>query len=145
MAAIHIKLVLDPHHLPTTWQAIRRLLLRLSKNSLLHVVLLWLSDPQCALQTKSAHSTQTYHSEQKHSFPSDSANSADAVASIYREWAESGSVSRRDVVERVLEVDWPNGLNAKQIAMLDLQCLSIRPPNCTPLDCLPCRPTHCTC
>lgn len=118
--------LLDTHRFAYS-KAIRRLLLRLSKNSLLHVVLLWLSDPQCALQTKSAHSTQTYHSEQKHSFPSDSANSADAVASIYREWAESGSVSRRDVVERVLEVDWPNGLNAKQIAMLDLQYLYDHP------------------
>ncbi|KAG4306249.1 hypothetical protein PORY_000237 [Pneumocystis oryctolagi] len=68
-------------------RAIRKLLLRLSKSSLLHVVSLWLNDPHCAFYAKSPQQTN---------------RSMETAASLYREWAESSSVSRRDVVERTL-------------------------------------------
>ncbi|KAG5437779.1 hypothetical protein PCANB_000492 [Pneumocystis canis] len=91
--------------------AVRRLLLRLSRNSLLNIALQWLDDPQCGI----------------HISRQGISNIENNVKMIYHEWITSGVVSRKDVVERILEVDWSNGLNAKQIAMLDLQYLYDHP------------------
>ncbi|KAG5440736.1 hypothetical protein PCK2_000172 [Pneumocystis canis] len=99
--------MLEDTHKFVSSRAVRRLLLRLSKNSLLRIALQWLDDPQCALDRSGQDGLSKVENR---------------VKTIYHEWMESGAISRKDIVERILEIDWSHGLNAKQIAMLDLQC-----------------------
>ncbi|KTW29872.1 hypothetical protein T552_01076 [Pneumocystis carinii B80] len=92
---------LSDAHLFSYSKAVYRMLMRLSKPSLLRLVLLWLDDPFCMTSKGSVQSVRD--------------------ASIYKEWAGSNTVSRRDIVERIVNIDWKAGLCAKQIAMLDMQ------------------------
>lgn len=103
----------DLHRFPHS-KAIEKLLLRLSKSSLLNLVFHWLDDPQCA-----PHAPKPDHGKK--------ATTYDTIRTLYKEWSSSNAISRRDVMERILEVDWWNGLNAKQIAMLDIQYLYDHP------------------
>ncbi|EMR10132.1 hypothetical protein PNEG_01410 [Pneumocystis murina B123] len=98
---------LSDSHLFSYSKAIYRLLFRLSKPSLLRLVFLWLDDPFCSTFKGSVQSVRD--------------------VSVYKEWVGSNSVSRRDIVERIVSVDWKTGLSAKQIAMLDMQYLFDHP------------------
>ncbi|QSL65019.1 hypothetical protein MERGE_002323 [Pneumocystis wakefieldiae] len=98
---------LSDSHLFSYSKAVYRLFLRLSKPSLLRLALLWADDPFCSVSKGSVRPARD--------------------ASVYKEWLESGSVSRRDIVERIVSVDWKAGLSAKQMAMLDMQYLFDHP------------------
>lgn len=77
---------LSDSHLFSYSKAVYRLFLRLSKPSLLRLALLWADDPFCSVSKGSVRPARD--------------------ASVYKEWLESGSVSRRDIVERIVSVDW---------------------------------------
>lgn len=93
--------------------AIRRLISRLSKDSLLVLVLTWLD----------ATRVQTYKPNLTSEDDDEEDLTLDSVREVYESYKTSRGVKGKDVVERIVEREWKSGLNLIQIAELDYQCL----------------------
>lgn len=103
--------------------AVVKLLHRLSRASLLSLVLDWLSDDNQSLCSPLLRDTDD-DDESDDFYPP-----AESLEELRRTYAnlQSTKGSRRDVVDRVIEGDWRHGLTLYQLAMADLQYLYDHP------------------
>lgn len=101
--------------------AIRRLVSRLSKDSLLELVLTWLDAAKVDLYSPDL----TSEDEDEDDL------TLDDVRETYEGFKKARNVKGKDVVERIVEREWRSGLNMLQIAELDYRCSS--PPQLEPL------------
>lgn len=95
--------------------AIRRLISRLSKDSLLVLVLTWLDATRVQTYKPNLRSEDDDEEEEDLTL--------DSVRGVYESYRTSRNVKGKDVVERIVEREWKSGLNLIQIAELDYQCL----------------------
>ncbi|KAG0645955.1 Sim4 complex subunit mis15 [Hyphodiscus hymeniophilus] len=111
--------------LPSSHPSVTKTLQRLSRASLLALTLDWLSD-----QNQESELTTPYlaepDSEDDEQDPYPAAHSLFELREIYTE-LQSRKGSKRDVVDRILEGDWRNGITLYQLAMADMQYLYDHP------------------
>ncbi|KAM0815162.1 putative Centromere protein Chl4/mis15/CENP-N [Seiridium cardinale] len=103
--------------------AVVKLLNRLSRASLLSLVLDWLADNSQSLCPPALRHPDD-DDETDDFYPL--ANSLEELREIYAN-LQAAKGSRRDVVDRVIEGDWRDGLTLYQLAMADLQYLYDHP------------------
>ncbi|KAF3929844.1 hypothetical protein ABW19_dt0201299 [Dactylella cylindrospora] len=106
---------LSPRYLLPPSPQLTRYLLRLSKPSLEKLVLDWLKTPICA-----PNFTPTNEDLQYEEDPADA--TLEDVEEAYRELK-----SRKDIVERIFEREWRDGLTMHQVAQVDMQYLLDHP------------------
>ncbi|KAK6358876.1 hypothetical protein TWF696_000056 [Orbilia brochopaga] len=102
------------YRLPPSPQ-LTRYLLRLSKPSLEKLVFDWLRTPLCAPNLTPTDEDLQYEDE-----PADA--TVEEVEEIYKELS-----SRKDLVERILEREWRDGLTMHQVAQVDMEYLLEHP------------------
>ena len=109
--------------IPSTHPAVTKTLQRLSRPSLLSLVLDWLDDrnqdnaaPYLAQEGDDDDDTDIYQP----------ASSLDELREIYTE-LQARKGSKRDVVDRIVEGDWRDGISLYQLAMADMQYLYDHP------------------
>ncbi|MCJ1226507.1 hypothetical protein MMC12_003159 [Toensbergia leucococca] len=108
--------------LPTTLPSISKTLLKLSRHSLLSLILVWLCAENqttcspCLLGDELDDEDNIYHPAQ----------SLDELREVYEE-LQKAKGGKRDVVDRVLEGDWRRGISLQQLAMAETQYLLDHP------------------
>lgn len=109
--------------IPSSDTVAKKILARLSRASLLDLVLSWLEDGDYL-------ATQPYLDGFDENHDSDDfyppASSLEELRQVYSE-IQARKGSKREVVERILEGDWRHGLTLYQLAMADLQHLYDHP------------------
>lgn len=109
--------------IPASHPAVTRILNRLTRPSLLSLVLDWLDERN---QETSAPYLLTPDDEDDDQDFYPPASSLPTLREVYTD-LQAGKGSKRDVVDRILEGDWRNGLSLYQLAMADMQYLYNHP------------------
>jgi central kinetochore subunit Mis15/CHL4 len=110
--------------LPSTHPTVHKILNRLTRRSLLSLTLDWLDDRNIGTISPYLASSSQEHEESNDLYPP--AQSLHELRELYQE-LQSGKGSKRDVVDRILEGDWRNGISLYQLAMADMQYLYDHP------------------
>jgi len=97
-------------HIISHCPEVTRLVSRLSKESLITLVLRWLETPACMPDAMGKRAGELLEAN-----------------SLYREMGQKDSVSKRSVMERMFDYEWARGFNLLQIAHMDLQYLLDHP------------------
>ncbi|PBP16998.1 hypothetical protein BUE80_DR012261 [Diplocarpon rosae] len=104
---------------PSAHPAVFKILHRLSRSSLLSLVLDWLDE-------RNQENTSPYLSDPDEYDIYPPASSLSSLREIYTE-LQAKKGSKRDVVDRIIEGDWRDGLSLYQLAMVDMQYLYDHP------------------
>ncbi|RDL37979.1 Uncharacterized protein BP5553_05412 [Venustampulla echinocandica] len=116
------------HRIPSSHPAVIKILSRLSRPSLLSLVLDWLDE-------RNQENTAPYLVERRSEDGEEDedagdlyqpASSLDALRETYAD-LQSRKGSKRDVVDRLIEGDWRHGISLYQLAMADMQYLYDHP------------------
>ncbi|PMD30053.1 CHL4 family chromosome segregation protein-like protein [Hyaloscypha variabilis F] len=108
---------------PANHPAVTRILYRLTRPSLLSLVLDWLDERNQETSAPYLLSPDDEDDEQDFYPP---ASSLPALREIYTD-LQARKGSKRDVVDRILEGDWRDGISLYQLAMADMQYLYDHP------------------
>ena len=111
--------------LSSSHPSVNKTLQRLSRPSLLTLALDWLSDQNQENELTIPHLAKL-ESEDDDEGIYYAAHSLSELREIYTE-LQSRKGSKRDVVDRILECDWRNGISLYQLAMADMQYLYDHP------------------
>jgi central kinetochore subunit Mis15/CHL4 len=134
-ADLHITIIMSLLSVPTTsalpssqlvpanHPAVTRILYRLTRPSLLSLVLDWLDERNQETSAPYLLSPDDEDDEQDFYPP---ASSLPALREIYTD-LQARKGSKRDVVDRILEGDWRDGISLYQLAMADMQYLYDHP------------------
>jgi central kinetochore subunit Mis15/CHL4 len=109
--------------IPATHPAVTRILYRLTRPSLLSLALDWLDERNQETSAPYLLSSDDEDDEQDFYPP---ASSLSALREIYTD-LQARKGSKRDVVDRILEGDWRDGISLYQLAMADMQYLYDHP------------------
>lgn len=124
--SIPTKSALSAHQLiPSTHPAVIKTLQRLSRPALLSLVLDWL-DPRNQELTAPALAPEDEEDQPDDDDDYPAARNLGELQELYEE-LQSRKGSKRDVVDRILEGDWRNGITLYQLAMVDMQYLYDHP------------------
>jgi central kinetochore subunit Mis15/CHL4 len=119
-AALPPSQLLSPSH-----PSVTKTLQRLSRPSLITLVLDWLSDQNQENELTTPYVTEPdSEDDEQDLYPA--AHSLAELRDIYTE-LQSRKGSKRDLVDRILEGDWRNGISLYQLAMADMQYLYDHP------------------
>jgi central kinetochore subunit Mis15/CHL4 len=110
--------------IPSTHPAVIKTLGRLSRPSLLSLVLDWLDERNQEITSPYLVADDDEEFDAQDLYPP--AASLDALREIYSK-LQAGKGSKRDVLDRVIEGDWRDGINLYQLAMADMQYLYDHP------------------
>jgi len=113
--------------LPATHPSVRKALNRLARPSLLSLCLDWLDERNLDLTgpyLQSPSDEEDCEQDENDLYPP--ASSLPELRDLYAE-IQSHKGSKRDVVDRIIEGDWRNGLTLYQMAMIDMQYLYSHP------------------
>jgi len=110
--------------LEATHSNVSRTLSRLSRSSLISIVLDWLDEPNQALSAPYLLDPEDDEYPEDGLYPP--ASSIEELREIYTD-LQSRKGSKREVVDRIIEGDWRDGLSLYQLAMADLQYLYDHP------------------
>ncbi|KAL2112847.1 hypothetical protein VUR80DRAFT_6276 [Thermomyces stellatus] len=108
---------------PSSDPAARKILARLSRASLLSLVLSWLDDGDYPISQPYLESSEEARDSDDFYPP---ASSLGQLRRVYSD-IQARKGSKREVIERILEGDWRHGLTLYQLAMADLQHLYDHP------------------
>ncbi|KAF6821661.1 chl4 family chromosome segregation [Colletotrichum sojae] len=122
--------------LPTSSITVQKALSRLSRSSLLNLIFAWISDenaPLCAPSLGEDTIDDVFYQP---------AETLEELRSIYTD-LQSRKGSKREVIDRITEGDWKQGLTLHQLAMADAQYLQDHPTSqkWTAYRILPIKPT----
>ena len=109
--------------IPSSDPIARKILARLSRASLLSLVLSWLHDGDYLVSQPYLESLDEYHDTDDFYPP---ASSLGQLRQVYSK-LQARKGSKREVLEHILEGDWRHGLTLYQLAMADLQHLYDHP------------------
>lgn len=122
--SVPTSLALPPsQRVPTEYIGIFRMLNKLSRASLLSLILDWLDDRNQALSAPHIAGDDENEDGQDLYPP---AQSIDELREYYME-LQTRKGSKREIVDRVMEGDWRDGLSLYQLAMIDMQYLYDHP------------------
>lgn len=110
--------------IPATHPAVTRILYRLTRLSLLSLVLDWLDERNQETSAPYLLSPDEEDDDEQDFYPP--ASSLPALREIYTD-LQARKGSKRDVVDRILEGDWRDGISLYQLAMADMQYLYDHP------------------
>ncbi|CRG85489.1 hypothetical protein PISL3812_02543 [Talaromyces islandicus] len=114
--------------IPSSTASLVRTLGKLSRQSLLDLVLLWLSKPNVQrfppFLAKDLPTNNVDNEEETSPYPA--AHSVEDVRLSYEE-LQGRKGGKREVVDRILEGDWRHGITLAQLAMADIRYLEDRP------------------
>ncbi|QKX56369.1 uncharacterized protein TRUGW13939_03470 [Talaromyces rugulosus] len=114
--------------IPSSTAALVRTLGKLSRPSLLELVLLWLSKPNVhrfpPFLAKDLPTNSDVNEEETSPYPA--ARSVEDVRLSYEE-LQARKGGKREVVDRILEGDWRHGITLAQLAMADVRYLEDHP------------------
>lgn len=111
--------------LPPSHPSVAKTLQRLSRASLLTLALDWLSDQNQENELTTPYLAESdSEDDEQDLYPA--AHSLSELREIYTD-LQSQKGSKRDVVDRILEGDWRNGISLYQLAMADMQYLYDHP------------------
>lgn len=108
---------------PSTNPAVLRILNKLSRPSLLSLILDWLEDGNQALSAPFLRDDENDDDEQN-LYPA--LETLEELREYYTE-AQARKGGKREILDRVIEGDWRNGLSLYQLAMADMQYLYDHP------------------
>ncbi|ODH21876.1 hypothetical protein ACO22_05597 [Paracoccidioides brasiliensis] len=122
-ASLHDSLLI-----PSTTLSLVKTLGRLSRSSLLDLVLQWLHDKNVKSFPPylGPHSVANFqvHEEEFNTYPP--ANSVEELRGIYEDLRDRKG-GKREVIDRILEGDWRHGISLRQLAMVDMQYIEDHP------------------
>ena len=110
--------------IPSADPSVFRILNRLTRSSLLSLVLDWLDEQNQALAAPYLASDNEDNEDDQDLYPA--AQSLEELQEFYNE-LQARKGSKREIVDRVIEGDWRHGLSLYQLAMADLQYLYDHP------------------
>jgi central kinetochore subunit Mis15/CHL4 len=110
--------------IPASHPAVTRILYRLTRPSILSLVLDWLDERNQETSAPYLQSSDDEDDDEQDFYPP--ASSVAALSEIYTD-LQGRKGSKRDVVDRILEGDWRDGLSLYQLAMADMQYLYDHP------------------
>lgn len=110
------------HHLPSTSPEVTRILLRLSRTSLISLALQWL-DPVQEAQCKPVLTSDDTGNEDG---PYEAARSMEELRGIYTDLSKRKG-GKREIVDRIVEGDWRNGITLHQLATAEVRFLLDHP------------------
>ena len=119
-AALSPSQLLSPSH-----PSVTKTLQRLSRPSLLSLVLDWLSDRNQENELTTPYLLESDSEDNEQDLYA-AAHSLPELREVYTE-LQSRKSSKRDLVERILEGDWRSGISLYQLAMADMQYLYDHP------------------
>lgn len=111
----------DTYLLPSTAPSLLKSLSRLSRPSLITLVLTWLEDKNLSRSSLRLNNFPNA-SDDDGQGAYETANSVDELRDIYEEFAATKG-GKREVIDRILEWDWRGGVSLWQLATLDLRVL----------------------
>lgn len=112
--------------IPSNTASLAKVLGKLSRQSLLDLVFIWLSEKNVQLYPPFlARDVNNITSDQEES-PYPAAESVDEVREAYEELQQRKG-GKREVIDRVLEGDWRHGITLGQLAMADVRHLEDHP------------------
>lgn len=117
--------------IPSSTASLVRTLGKLSRQSLLDLVLLWLSNPNVQrfppfLAKDLLGSSSNNENDDEETSPYPAAHSVEDVRLSYEE-LQARKGGKREVVDRILEGDWRHGITLAQLAMADIRYLEDHP------------------
>ncbi|KAF8462058.1 centromere protein Chl4/mis15/CENP-N [Kalaharituber pfeilii] len=112
----------DSHVVPHS-PALLKLLMRPSKNALCEIALEWLSNASLGAPQPPGEGFDDDDDDDDDDDEEGAELSIDDVKEVYKRMKGATSVTRKAVVERVVERDWRHGLNLWQIAHLECRCV----------------------
>ena len=110
--------------IPASHPAVTRILHRLSRHSLLSLVLDWLDERNQETSAPYLVSPDDEGDDEQDFYPP--AYSLPSLREIYTD-LQARKGSKRDIVDRILEGDWRDGISLYQLAMADMQYLYDHP------------------
>lgn len=120
----------DTFRIPANTSALIKSLGRLSRSSLIALVLQWLDGryvQACRPYLRDdAVSREQWEDDDDGANPYDPAASIDELRELYTDLQERKG-GKREVVDRILEGDWRNGLTLRQLAMADVRFIEDHP------------------
>ena len=113
--------------IPSTAQSLNKTLGRLSRQALIELALTWLDDQHVAsfppyLQPEEADND----GDDEEALPYPAAESIDEARQAYEDLQERKG-GKREVLERILEGDWRQGITLRQLAMADIRYMDDHP------------------
>ncbi|KAF8458935.1 centromere protein Chl4/mis15/CENP-N [Terfezia claveryi] len=97
---------------------IQKLLLKPSKNTLCEIAIDWLDNPQLGAPHPPPEGLDDDDEDRA------GEQSVEDLKGVYEKMKAASSVSRKAVIERIVERDWNQGLNLWQIAQLECRCIA---------------------
>lgn len=112
--------------IPSTTPSLAKTLGKLSRQSLLDLALLWLSEKNVRLFPPFLEQDEAEGMEDQDANPYPAAQTIDEVREAYEE-LRGRKGGKREVIDRILEGDWRHGITLGQLAMVDLRYLDDHP------------------
>lgn len=114
----------DTLRVPSTAKPLLKSLLRLSKSSLIDLVLHWLLEENRATCAPYLASNRNLEEEVDEDYLWSPADYISELCLIYNRMRWENNVNKRYVIDRILDGDWRRGLSLYQVASIDFQSLS---------------------
>ena len=114
----------DALRIPSASPSLLKCLLRLSRASLLTLVLEWLEESNLrSCKPYLQYISDDENEEEEEEGPYPPAQSVEELRELYEELLDRKG-GKREIIDRILEGDWRHGLSLRQLAMLDMRWLN---------------------
>lgn len=114
----------DRVRVPSTAKSLTKSLIRLSKPSLIALALQWLQEENVTLCSPYLLSNRNWEEELDEDYLWTPVATVEELRLTYNRMRFEASISKRHIVDRILDGDWRRGLSLYQVATIDLQYLS---------------------
>ncbi|KAH8697286.1 putative CHL4 family chromosome segregation protein [Talaromyces proteolyticus] len=112
--------------IPSSTASLVKTIGKLSRQSLLDLVSLWLSKQNLTRYPPFLHRDSSANDDDQENSPYPAAHSIEDVRNAYEE-LQGRKGGKREVIDRVLEGDWRHGITLGQLAMVDIRYLEDHP------------------
>ncbi|KAJ6108010.1 hypothetical protein N7523_009333 [Penicillium sp. IBT 18751x] len=112
--------------IPSTTPSLAKTLGKLSRQALLELALTWLDDRNITSSPPFLQSDEENGGDDEDTLPYPAAETVEEVRNTYQDLQDRKG-GKREVLERILEGDWRNGITMRQLAMADLRYMDDHP------------------
>ncbi|KAJ5113492.1 hypothetical protein N7456_002026 [Penicillium angulare] len=112
--------------IPSTAHSLTKTLGKLSRQALLDLALTWLDDKNIQSFPPYLQQEQNNNNEDEEALPYPAAETVEEVRQVYEDFQERKG-GKREVLERILEGDWRQGITLRQLAMADIRHMDDHP------------------
>ena len=112
--------------IPSTTSSLIKTLSKLSRQALINLALLWLSDLNISSIPPYLHRVENNSDEDEDTLTYPAAKTVEEARQIYEDFQDRKG-GKREVLERILEGEWRHGITLQQLAMVDLRYMDDHP------------------